>query len=272
MDLFNSAIRAAVEGYVRLFGDAHPLVSLIPLSIAIGIAMLWVFGKTSNQKAIARQKKKVQAYLLELRLFGDDPGMLWKAQKALVIGNFKYIGLMFKPAIYLTLPMVVLLFHLDAVYGIAPIAEGRTAIVTVQAAGRLANTTPVPTLTAPAGVEIETPGVRALDEGQFSWRIRANAVTDGALQFAWDGKQWEKSITTGGGSQYVSYHRGSSALESIATPGEPLLHVEQIESVDITYPAIEIQTGDIRLHWLVWFLVVSMAAAYGLKGFFGVTV
>ena len=272
MDFLNSAVRTLVESYVGLFGDAHPLVSLVPLSIVVGVVMLWVFGKTSNQAAIKRQKKKVQAYLLELRLFGDDPGLLWKAQKDLVVGNLKYIGLMFKPAIYLTIPMVILLFHLDAVYGIAPIPEGGSAIVTVQAAGRLANTTPVPELTAPAGVEIETPGVRALDVGQFSWRIRAAGPAEGALRFSWNGKQWEKSVSAGAGPRYVSHHRGSSALESIASPGEPLLHVDQIESISINYPGTEIETGDFRLHWLIWFLVVSIVAAYALKGFFGITV
>lgn len=272
MDFLNSAVRAVIEGYVSLFGDAHPLVSLIPLSIVIGIIMLWVFGKTSDQAAIKRQKKKVQAYLLELRLFGDDPGLLWKAQKDLVVGNLKYIGLMFKPAIYLTIPMVILLFHLDAVYGIAPIAEGKTAVVTVQAAGRLANSTEVPKLTAPEGIEVETPGVRALDVGQFSWRVRAARPAEGALHFDWRGRQWEKSISAGDDVRYVSYHRGSSALESVATPGEPLLHVDEITSVSINYPAVEIETGEYRIHWLIWFLVISIVAAYALKGVFGVTV
>ena len=98
--------------------------------------------------------------------------------------------------------------------------------------------------------------------------MRAKDSIDGALRFDWSGKQWEKSITTGGGSQYVSYHRGSSALGSIATPGEALLAVDQIESVSINYPSKEIETGSIRLHWLIWFLVISIIAAYALEGRF----
>ena len=71
MDLVNSFLRSAITGYVSLFGDAHPLVSLVPLSVAVGLLMLWVFKISSNQKGIERAKKKMQAYLLELRLYGD---------------------------------------------------------------------------------------------------------------------------------------------------------------------------------------------------------
>ena len=272
MNLLNSATRFLVESFVSLFGDAHPLVSLTPLSILVGIAMLWVFGKTSNQKAILRAKRKMQAYLLELRLYGDDPRLLFTAQKNLIVSNLRYMGLMFVPAIYLTLPMVLLLFHLDAVYGIAPLEVGRSAIVTVQAAGRLAPTVEAPKLKAPVGVEVETAAVRALDAGEFSWRIRAKAEEDGVLRFDWNGRSWESDISTGGGMRYVSHSRESSALNSVASPGQDLLDVEQIESVSINYPAKEIHTGSLSLHWLVWFLVISIVAAYLLKDLFGVAI
>jgi hypothetical protein len=42
--------------------------------------------------------------------------------------------------------------------------------------------------------------------------------------------------------------------------------------VSISYPAAEIETGSWRLHWLIWFLVISIIAGYGLKGLFGVKI
>jgi hypothetical protein len=214
----------------------------------------------------------MQAYLLELRLYGDDPGPLFRAQRDLIVSNMKYMGLMFKPALYLTIPMVVLLFHFDAIYGIRAIPIGQSAIVTVQAAGRLANRTAVPKLTAPAGIKVETPGVRALDVGQFSWRIRAESETIGELQFEWEGRTWTKEVAAGDKVRYISHTRESSAFDSIAAPGESLLDVDQITSVAINYPAAEIETGSLRLHWLVWFLVISIVAAYLLKDLFGVKI
>lgn len=271
MSFVHSLIRGALELFIGLFGDAHPLISLTLLSALVGVAMLWVFGKTSNQKAIERAKKKMQAYLLELRLYGDDPGLLFKAQANLIGANLRYMGHMFKPALILTIPMVVLLFHLDAIYGIRAL-DGESAVVTVQAAGELASTVEAPTLTAPKGVIVETPPVRARDEGQFNWRIKAVGETHGDLGFSWKGREWTKSIDAGHGLRYVSYRRESSTWNGFAAPGEPLLDVQDIEAVEVRYPGAEIDAFGLQLHWLVWFLVISIVVAYALKGVFGVTV
>ena len=114
--------------------------------------MLWVFELTSDQDAIEKTKKRLQAYLLELRLFGDDPSLIWQSQKSLLAANLRYMGLMLKPAIYLTVPMVVLLFHLDSFYGLKPLRVSQPMVVTVQVSGEIANDTVAPSLTAPAGI------------------------------------------------------------------------------------------------------------------------
>ncbi|MEZ5364643.1 MAG: hypothetical protein R2748_20485 [Bryobacterales bacterium] len=270
MSFFHSLIRGVLEAYIGLFGDAHPLASLIPLSALIGVAMLWVFGKTSNQKAIERAKKKMQAYLLELRLYGDDPGLLFRAQGNLIVANLKYMAHMFKPALILTIPMIVLLFHLDAIYGIRALRPGEAAVVTVETADAAAEAPP--TVTAPQGVAVETPAVRAPELGQINWRVRAAAPEHGELGFDWPDKQWTKSIDAGEGLRYVSHRRVSSTWDQFASPGEPLLDVAGVQAVDVAYPAAEIDAFGFQLHWLVWFLLVSIVTAYALKGVFGVAV
>ncbi len=272
MDFVNSTLRALISGYVGLFGDAHALVSLIPLSILLGLVMLWVFKVTSNQKGIERAKKKMQAYLLELRLYGDDPSLIFKTQGNLLASNMRYLGLMFKPALILTIPMVLVLVHMDAIYGIAPLSEGETAILTVQMDGRVAATASAPTLSAPDIVAIDTPAVRAFSEGQFSWRLRGVGEGEGLLEFDWDGRHWTKDIAGGGTLGYASHTRTASLLETFIYAGEDRLAAPDVSSVSIAYPAAEIQTGSVSLHWLIWFLLISIASAYGLKGFFGVNV
>ncbi len=272
MDIVNSALRWCLEFVLAPFAGFHPLVSLVPLAVLTGVAMLWVFAKVSDQKAIRRAKKKMQAYLLELRLFGDDPGLMWSAQMNLIKSNLRYMGLMFKPAIYLTVPMVFLLIHLDAVYGIDPIPTGESAVLTVRVDGRLAAQTSAPNVRAPSLLAVETPVVRGLTDGVFSWRVRAVEAGTGDIEFDWDGRSWSKTVTAGNGLRYVSHAKTASALESVLAPGEKLLQAADIASVEINYPAASIETGSLRLHWLVWFLVVSLVAAYLLKGVFGVAV
>ena len=272
MDLFNTLMRGSIGGYGRLFGDLHPLVSLTLLSVAVGIGMLWVVARTSNQKAIEQTKKRLQAYLLEMRLYGDDLGLVARSQKNLLFGNLRYMGLMLKPALYLTVPFVLLMIHMDGFYGWAPLAVGEAAVVTVQTASSLDANTPAPKLEAPPEIAVETPAVRALRAGQFSWRIRARQPIDGLLRFDWNGVQFEKTITAGPGWRYLSIRRVRSAWEALWNPGENRLDAANIEWVEASYPLATIGFAGLEWHWIIWFLLISIVSAYLLKGYFNVVI
>ena len=271
MDWFNAILRTLVGGVATTPADLHPLVGLTVLSVAVGIVMLWVFGKVSDQDRILATKKLVQAYLLELRLYGDDPGLIWKSQSALILANFRYMGLMLMPAVYLTIPVVILLFHLDAFYGMKPLPVGESAVVTVQVNGAVTPDTPPPTLQPPPGVRVETPAVRAVEPGQFSWRIRPEQAVSAVLRFDW-GKNgsWEKSIAAGEERQLLSVRRVGTWYETAWNPGEDRIDAPSVAWVEILYPAATIEWAGIDLHWLIWFLVLSIVPAYLLKDYFGV--
>ena len=201
LDSFNTVFRNVIEAFLRIATEVHPFFGLAVVSVLTGIGMLWVFGLTSNQKAISETKKRLQAYLLELRLYGDDLSLVWQAQKNLVTGNVRYIGLMLRPMLVLTVPLVVLLIHLDAFYGRTPLVVGEAGIVTMQVSGRLGSNAPAPELHAPDGITVETPAVRAIEAGQMSWRIRASKPVSGDLRFVWRDKEWVKSVEGGVGAR-----------------------------------------------------------------------
>jgi uncharacterized membrane protein (DUF106 family) len=272
VDLFNSLMRGTIGGYGRLFGDLHPMVSLSLLSVAVGIGMLWVFARTSDQKAIERAKKRLQAYLLELRLYGDDLSLVMRSQKSLLTGNLRYMALMLKPALYLTVPFVLLMIHMDAFYGWTPLPVGQSTIVTVQTSSVLDSKTPAPAIEPPPGIVVETPAVRALRAGQFSWRIRAQQPTEGVLQFDWNGTRFDKTITAGTGWRYLSIRRVRSAWEALWNPGENRLDAANIEWVEAAYPPATIDFLGFELHWVIWFLLISIISAYLLKGYFNVVI
>lgn len=271
MDIFNSLLRTVIGGICALGEGVHPMIGLTLISILTGIGMLWVFGKTSNQEEISRTKKRLQAYLLEMRLFGDDISLVFSAQKKLVIDNFRYIGLMMRPMLFLTAPLLLLLIHMDAFYGATPLAIGESVIVTLQAAGRFGTNAPVPELEVPAGILVETPGVRVIEKGQMSWRIRAEQPVEGDLKFRWGGTEWTKSIVAGEPFRYLSLRRVTSLGDSFWYPGEDRLGEDEVDWIETRYPAAEVSLAGVDLHWIIWFFVISMVAAYALKGYFGVT-
>src|SRR5439155_2956672 len=142
--------------------DLHPLWTLIPISILVGIAMLWAFGRFSNQSAIRETKRRIVARLYEFRLFVDEPKLIWQAQAGLLRDNLRYLGLMLVPAVVLALPMLVLFAQLDALYGWTPVRPGQTVVVTVQARQPFGSGEPLPALMLPNGFLAEVSPVRAL--------------------------------------------------------------------------------------------------------------
>src|SRR5258707_5754842 len=151
MDLFNSAIDGLLKLFFAAFSWAPPVVGLAVLSAIVGVAMLWVFGKTSNQARMKQIKRKVYASLLELRVFADEPAVTWRAQKSLFAANLRYMGLALRPAVWMILPMGLLLLHLEAFYGRAPLAVGREAIVTMGLSRGWGPNSPSPELMPPPG-------------------------------------------------------------------------------------------------------------------------
>jgi len=174
-------------------GALNPIVGLTVLSALAGVAMLWVFRKTSDQVRLRAVKRKVHAYLLEMRVFADEPGMIWRTQKSLMAANLRYMGLALRPALWLAVPMVLLYLFLQGSYGHEPLAVGRDVTVTASLAG------PVE-LIPPPGVVVTAPPVRIPDRREVSWRIRASAPVAGVLRFRGNGKEITQSIRLGGAS------------------------------------------------------------------------
>ena len=245
------------------------MLSLAPISVLVGIGMLLVLRRVSNPAAIARAKARIMAHLYEMRLFPDEPALIWKAQAGLLKANARYIGLMLLPAIVMTVPMLALFSVLDCYYGQAPLEPGRAAILTVQL--KSASTGAAPVVRPPEGIAVETAGVR-LDGGrQISWRIRAARPGAGKLQIVFPDETVEKSVEAGSGPRYLSSRRVSSMRDFVWHPAESLLDSSRVDWIELQYPKATVAGIGMELSWLAWLLLFSMITALALKRRFGVT-
>jgi len=267
MDLFNSAINLVLSFWVTVFSWAPPVVGLSAMAALVGVGMLWVFGKTSNQQAMKAVKRKVHAALLELRVFADEPAVSWRAQKALFAANFRYMGLALRPALVMAAPVALLLIHMEGFYGRAPLEVGHEAVVTMAVKGPLSAE-----LRAPAGVSVETPPVRIPDAGEISWRIRPVAAGRAVVQFTVQGAPVSKTIASGAGERFAPGRSVRSLLEAIWNPDEKRIPSDAVQWIEVRYPESRMEVFGIDWNWLVWFLLVSMVAALVLKKRFGVVV
>lgn len=251
------------------FSGHNPMWSLVPFSVLIGIGMLWVFRLTSNQAAITKVKARLMACLYEMRLFVDDPLLVWQAQWGLISANVRYIGLMLVPALVMTAPMVLILGQLECFYGYTPLEPGQAAVLTVQMTG--AGVGQTPELQPPEGIVVETPPVHIDGGRQISWRIRALRPTAGALQLVFPDAKLDKSIVVGRGPEYVSERRVSSALDLLLYPGEKRLAAGPVDWIELRYPPATVHALGLDLHWLIWLLALSMISALLLKRRFRVS-
>jgi hypothetical protein len=270
MDLFNGAFNSLLRLFFAAFSWGPPIVSLTVIGALTGVAMLWVFRRTSDQARMKAVKRKVYASLLELRVFADEPGVTWRAQKSLFAANFRYMGLALRPALVMCIPLALLLLHLEAFYAHAPLPVGADTTVTMAMRGPLDSGKPAPQLEGSAAVAVETPAVRAVDERQVSWRIRPAVDGSSNLLFTVDGQPVRKTIESGRVPRFIPGRSVSSAIASLWNSSEKRIPSQEVEWIEVRYPEASIEVFGLRLNWMVWFLIASMASALLLKKRFGV--
>jgi hypothetical protein len=239
------------------------LATLIPISILSGILMLLVFRHTTDQNAVRRARNLVTAYLLEFRLFMDEPRLVLRAQRKLLLANLQWLKLVLVPVVVLTVPMALLLAQMDTFYGHAPLRVGKAVVVTTQ----LEHAGVTPVLNAPASIEVETPPVQVPAENQVSWRLRPLRAASAALTFTVGDRTLTKSIVAGHGLHRVSERRAGSLAAFLLYSAELPFFDADVAWIEISYPAARI----LRLHWMIWFFVVSGLTALALKRRFRVS-
>jgi hypothetical protein len=111
---------------------AKALWTLVPASSIATLAALAVFRRLSDAAQFRRSANRIVAHLYELRLFLDEPVLVFRAQRDLVRENLRLLRIVALPSAILVLPFGLLFVEMNAFYGHAPLVVDQPAIVTVQ--------------------------------------------------------------------------------------------------------------------------------------------
>jgi hypothetical protein len=258
-----SAIFGLLAGFEAIW-------SLLLIGALLGLGALWTFGWFSNQQAIRGTKNRLKASLLEMRLFGDEPTLVFRALRDLLAGNVRLLALTLKPLLLLCLPLLLLISFLDPFYGRIQLPVGQPAILTVHLRQRLNPGTPPPRLETPAAVAVETPAVRSMTDREISWRIRPEQAVDGTVRVIFPGEVLEKHIAAGNGRGFASDRRASSLSGWLMYPGEARLVSSSVDWISLRYPPANVSWLGLEFHWLVWLMIASLAATLVFKRRMGV--
>jgi len=211
------------------------LATLAPLSALCGIVTAFVFRRF-GARGTRRTVNRILAHVMELRLFLDEPRLVWNAQRDLLRENLRLFGQIAVPSLIAAPLLGLAMWQADAVYGRAPLRAGDAVVVTAHVkAGDLAAVQ----LEAPADVTIETPGVRIPRLHEVSWRIRPLRPFSGRLRVNAAVERidipWPRATVLG--FSWMVWFFGISTISALLSPRIPKRLVAVLGLVACAHPA-----------------------------------
>jgi hypothetical protein len=200
---------------------------------------------------MALAKRQMRARLYALRLYADEPALVLRAQRQLLLWSARYVAGSLRPTALAIVPLLVLFLQLDNVYGHRPLAPGESVMVTAQFSRSSEGGMPAAILEG-RGVAIETPAVRIPNRRQVCWRVRAVDASSGSVLLRVPGEAIAQDVNCGHGLRIPAARWG----------GAP--------SLVVSCPTATLDVLGFGIRWPVWFLLVSLITALALRSRFGV--
>lgn len=273
MAWLNAAVTGLFDLAVAPTIRVAPLTALLIISALTGGVMLWVVARTSNQAAMAAAKRGIHAGLFEVRLFNDNLGAVLRAFGSVLRHNLRYLGCSLVPLAWMAVPLLLLIAQLQAFYGYDGVVVDAPTLVTMRTrAGVGAAAMESVELRAPAGIRVDTPAVILPGAGEVGWRIVVTAPGDYVVHIAGGTTELTKTVHASARPARRSPFRVSGPIDQLLYPSEPPLPADGIAAeIAVRYPEPGLDVLGWRVHWLIVYIVVSMATAFALARPFGVT-
>lgn len=254
------------------FGHGAYWFDLFFWPILMGIVALLIYKWASNQAGIDSAKNLIKAYLLEIRIYRDDPRTVLGATARIGVQNARYLAFNLVPMVIMLLPMLLVLIQLESQFAFSPAEPGTTGLFHVTMATETDGIHHTDLrLDVPDGVTQEAPPVRTTD-GDIYWRLRLEQPGEHTLRVHAGGQSYDKVLSVGGDPRNVSLMRTNTWI-GVLYPGEPPLPPgAPISSMSFPLPEAELgwlPGGELGI--VLWFLGLSLIAGYALKDVFGVT-
>ncbi len=248
------------------FRNTNPIFGLGVISCLTGLLMVLAFRYTSNQKALRRAKDRVQAHLLEVRLFQDQLGVVLHAYGRILRWTLAYLRQTLVPLAVLIVPLAVILIQLDLRLGQAAPRPGEPFLLKARLVDPAASEQA--SLRLPRGLTLSAPPLHIPDQAEVDWRLQAERSGEFVAEVVVGGQALSKRITLTDKVVVLPAKRVRSALlERLFDPEEaPLPEAGPLESIEVGYRGRTIDLKFFQAHWIWPFLVISLLAGFALKG------
>lgn len=274
MDATTTVITHIVDVLVLPFGRTHHTLQLVWLSLLTGFGMAYVFKLTSSQRAIKRAKDRIKARILEMRLYQDDPVLIFRGLGGALRNNLVYLGTIFVPFLIIVVPVAIVFMQLDQRYSRTNFEPGATGLLTVQLGeGVDPFQTPVE-LTLANGVALRGNPVRDSVTRETVWKLFVEVGGTHELTVYAKGSSYTFPLVAEKSYRMIGFEReASGVIEPLIHPGlPPVPQGSPFQRIEIDYPPAAHPLLAWEVHWIVIFLVYSVIAAFVLKLLIGIEI
>ena len=286
MSILNAVLSSTFDLLLLPFQQLPPIVGLAVVSLATAVAMLLVYGATSDQRRIAEVKRGMVAALFEIRLFNDDLAALFRAQGEMLRHNAAYLRLSLVPMLWLIVPIGLVVAQLEFRYGYAGPTRGQPVLVKAhlraataghvetEAAGDFSTAhAPAAVLDAPKQIHLLTSAVWFPETQEVIWRVTPDAPGEYVLNATINGGTFAKTFdATDRVVRRSPVRLSAGVLNQLMYPAEPPLPGSAgVTSISVSYPSRSIRVLRWDLPWLVVYFGLSMLFALMLRKPLGVT-
>jgi hypothetical protein len=249
-----------------------PLAIVVWLSIVIGLAMVVLFGYTSDQKAIKIAKDQLKAHLLAVRLFRDQLHVVMGSYGKVLGGTGRYLKLAFMPLLYVIIPITFLIIQVDRYLGSSPVGVNKPFLMTVEASN--AEALNAVALDLPPEITMTAPPVHVMAENVVVWRLQAERAGHYEVKVSAGAQSTTKKVCAGPDLARLSPVRLRGQFwDRFFSSAEPAIAADTpIEAISVNYPERNINIGGYEVNWIVLFFVLSMIAGFAFKEILGIQI
>lgn len=264
--------RAATVAAFQLSLLTSPLAIVVVLSLVVGLAMVVLFGYTSDQKAIGIAKDQLKAHLLAVRLYRDQIPVVMGSYGKILRDTGRYLKLAFMPLLYVIVPITLLIVQVDRYLGSMPIPTHAPFLLTAHFAG--SDVVNDVTLDLPPEIAMTAPPVHIPASNEIVWRLVGSKVGGYEAKIVTANQSAAKAVCVGSDLPRISTVRLRGQFwRRIFTSAEPALpESSPIESIAINYPDRNIAIAGYGINWIWLFFILSMVAGFIFKELLGIKI
>lgn len=267
MEFVSKIITASINVLLVPFGTTHQAIGLVWLSLLTGVGMAYVFKLTSNREKIKRSKDRFKSFILEMRIYQDDLGVVFAAFFGALRANLVYLRHILVPFLVLIVPAAIIFMQMDERYGRSHIPAGSMTVLAVFLAEGNDPFDIGFSIACGPGVSVDAGPVRIREEREIDWRLKIDSPGAHTVTLSIEGHDYTVPLIAEPAHRMIGSTRSASSfIESFLHPGfPPIPDNSPIKTVKLHYPGASYPLLFWRVHWIVIFLVYSLIGAGAIK-------